>query len=102
LLKAQTNESRQPLDPKSELGIELTALGRFAEPALSRIHSSSKEPEVKHVAEKLIERLVNGPEDLWKANATATPSLPLADDKQVKTQAGEADSGEVETAPNSN
>ncbi|HUG18794.1 MAG TPA: hypothetical protein VMM56_07430, partial [Planctomycetaceae bacterium] len=102
LLKAQANLQPEQIDPKSELGVELAALGRFAEPALSRIVSSSKEPEVKRVAEKLIERLVNGPEDLWKANAIAIPSLPLVEDEKVKTEAREEDSGEVEAAPNSN
>lgn len=102
LLKSQAKLQPEQIDPKSELGVELAALGRFAEPALSRIVSSSKEPEVKRVAEQLIERLVNGPEDLWKANAIAIPSLPLVDDEKVKTEARDEDSGEVETAPNSN
>jgi hypothetical protein len=98
LLKAWANELSQPLDPKSELGVELAALGRFAEPALSRIRSSSKDPEVQRGAETMIAQLVNELERTEQAE----PNRSLPDVDPIQSEPGDDDPAVTEQAPATN
>jgi hypothetical protein len=75
LLKTPGIEPSAPLDPASELGVELASLGRFAEPALTIVLKSSNDAEVRLHAERLIDLLVNGPKPPEEVKQESLPGI---------------------------